>query len=327
LREAAFVKRNQDRWQTIERELASGKVNPDRLAEIFIQLTDDLSFARTKYPKSRAMQYLNNLATKIHLEIYRNKKEEKSRFITFWKYELPQVMYDSRRQLLYSFIIFVVTSLIGGISAYYDDSFLRLIVGDDYVNMTLQNIKNGNTTGVYSNSGEVQMFIADITLHNIQVSLTMVALGLLTSIFPAFNLGYTGIMLGSFFAFMIVHGQGAHAIPVVMLHGTIELSAIVIAGAGGIILGNSFMFPGTYSRLESFKTGAKKAIKIAVGLIPFFVVAGFIESFITRYAFMHWSIKTLIIGASTILMVYYFVIYPYKLFHGKLQSDRAAQGS
>jgi uncharacterized membrane protein SpoIIM required for sporulation len=324
LREAAFVKRNQDRWQTIEKELASGSVNPDRLAEIFIQLTDDLSFARTKYPKSRVMQYLNNLAAKIHLAIYRNKKEERSRFITFWKHELPLVMYNSRRQLLYAFIIFMICAMIGGVSAYYDDSFLRVIMGDDYVNMTLQNIKNGNATGVYSSSDEVQMFVADITLHNIKVSLQMIALGLLTSIFPGFNLGYTGIMVGSFFAFMIVHGQGEHAIPIIMLHGTIELSAIVIAGAGGIILGNSFMFPGTYSRMESFKTGAKKAIKIAVGLVPFFIIAGFIESFITRYAFMHWSLKVLIIGASTILMVYYFIIYPYRLFHGKLQSDRTA---
>jgi uncharacterized membrane protein SpoIIM required for sporulation len=326
LREAAFVKRNQDRWQTIEQELASGKVNPDRMAEIFIQLTDDLSFARTKYPKSRVMQYLNNLATKIHLQIYRNKKEEKGRFITFWKYELPAVMYGARKQLLYSLIIFLATSLIGGVSAYYDDTFTRLIMGDDYVNMTLENIKNGNPTNVYASGGEEDMFFK-ITLNNILVSLQVIAFGLLTSLATGFALGYNGIMLGSFFAFMIAEGQSAQAIPVIMLHGTIELSAIVIAGAGGLILGNSFLFPGTYSRLESFKTGAKKAIKIGVGLVPFFVIAGFIESFITRYAFMHWGFKVLVIGASTFLIVYYFIVYPYRLFHGKLQSDRATSGT
>jgi uncharacterized membrane protein SpoIIM required for sporulation len=326
LREAAFVKRNQDRWQIIEKELAAGRVKPDRLAEIFIQLTDDLSFARTKYPKSRALQYLNNLATKIHLQIYRNKKEEKGRFISFWKYELPLLMYASRKQLLYSLLIFVITGLIGGISAYYDDTFTRLIMGDDYVNMTLENIKNGNPTGVYSRDGETSMFV-QITLNNIMVSLKIIAYGLFTSLCTGLFLGYNGIMLGSFFSFMIVQGQFAQAFPVIMLHGTIELSVLVIAGAGGLILGNSFLFPGTYSRLESFKTGAKAAIKIGVGLVPFFILAGFIESFITRYAFMHWSLKALVIGASTILIVYYFVIYPHQLSHGKLQSDRASSGS
>lgn len=326
MREAAFVKRNQERWQTIERQLASGNVNPDRLAEIFIQLTDDLSFARTKYPKSRVMQYLNSLATKIHLQIYRNKKEEKGRFIAFWKYELPLVMYEARKPLFYSFIIFIVTSLIGGVSAYYDDTFTRLIMGDDYVNMTLENIKSGNPTNVYASSDELSMFFR-ITINNIWVSLTVTAFGLFTSLGAGFVLARNGIMLGSFLAFMMIEGQGTQAIPVIMLHGTIELSAIVIAGAAGLIVGNSFLFPGTYSRLASFATGARTAIKIAVGLVPFFIIAGFIESFVTRYGFMHWSIKVLIIGASAFLIVYYFIVYPYKLFHGKLQSDRAPSGT
>jgi uncharacterized membrane protein SpoIIM required for sporulation len=98
-----------------------------------------------------------------------------------------------------------------------------------------------------------------------------------------------------------------------MLHGTIELSSIVIAAAAGFNMGNSLIFPGTYSRLESFKRGALQGLKIILGLVPFFIVAGFIESFITRYAFMHWSIKSAIIAVSAILMVYYFVIYPLQL--------------
>jgi uncharacterized membrane protein SpoIIM required for sporulation len=323
LREAAFVKRNQDRWQTIEKDLASGGVNPDRLADIFIQLTDDLSFARTKYPKSRVMQYLNTLATKIHLQIYRNKKEEKTRFITFWKYELPLVIYNSRKPMLYSLIIFVTTLLIGGISAYYDDTFTRLMLGDNYVNMTMENIKSGNPTNVYARESELTMFFY-ITINNIMVALRTVALGLLSAVGAAFSICYNGISIGSFFALMILHADWQQTVPVVMLHGTVELSSLVIAGAGGLIVGNSIFFPGTYSRLESFMIGAKKAIKIGVGLIPFFIIAGFIESFITRYAFMHWSFKVLVIGASAVLMVYYFVIYPYRLFHGKLQSDRTA---
>jgi uncharacterized membrane protein SpoIIM required for sporulation len=93
----------------------------------------------------------------------------------------------------------------------------------------------------------------------------------------------------------------------------------VIAGAAGFVMGNSLLFPGTYSRLISFKMGAVKGLKIVMGLVPFFVMAGFIESFITRYAFMHWSLKTMIIGASAFLMIYYFIIYPYQLKkHGRI---------
>ena len=105
----------------------------------------------------------------------------------------------------------------------------------------------------------------------------------------------------------------AQGLPVILLHGTIELTSIVIAAAAGFVMGNSILFPGTYSRLASFKVGAIKGLKIVMGLVPFFILAGYIESFITRYAFMHWSIKTAIIGLSAFLMIYYFILYPIQL--------------
>jgi uncharacterized membrane protein SpoIIM required for sporulation len=117
-------------------------------------------------------------------------------------------------------------------------------------------------------------------------------------------------MVGTFVMFFYKEQQLSQAFPIIMLHGTIELSAIVIAAAAGFTMGNSILFPGTYSRLVSFKMGAVKGLKIVMGLIPFFVMAGFIESFITRYAFMHGSVKAGIIGLSAILIIYYFVIYP-----------------
>jgi uncharacterized membrane protein SpoIIM required for sporulation len=318
MRESAFVKQNKQRWEEFE-ELVKGQesVQPDKLAALFIQITDDLSFANTQYPNSRTAIYLNALASKVHLEIYKNKKEEKNRFITFWSEELPEVMYSVRKQLMYAFIIFVLAIAIGAVSALNDDTFVRLILSDGYVNMTLENIKNGNPTGVYSEGGETAMFFM-ITMNNIRVSFQVFVYGVFASLGAGFFLAYNGIMVGSFAAFFYKESQFAQAFPVIMLHGTVELSSIVIAAAAGFTLGNSLIFPGTYSRLASFKMGAVKGLKIIMGLVPFFFIAGFIESFITRYAFMHWSLKTLIITASALLMVYYFVIYPSKLKrHGK----------
>jgi uncharacterized membrane protein SpoIIM required for sporulation len=313
VREAAFVKRNQQRWQVIEQILtAKQRPHPDRLAAIFIELTDDLSFARTQYPKSRVTQYLNNLASKIHLEIYRNKKEEKNRFITFWKVELPLVIYESRKQLLYALIIFLVAGLIGAVSAYHDESFVRLIMGDAYVNMTLENIERGNPLAVYGSMNQTDMFFA-ITFNNIKVSFYAFVAGLIFSVGTGYLLFQNGVMVGAFITFFLKKELLAHSLVVIMLHGTIELSSIVIAGGAGFVMGNSFLFPGTYSRLASFKTGVLKGMKIVIGLVPLFILAGFIESFITRYTFMPLFIKAIIIGLSAWLIVYYFVVYPIKL--------------
>jgi uncharacterized membrane protein SpoIIM required for sporulation len=313
MKEAAFIKQNKIRWEEFEKIVKSNQqAHPDKLAELFIQVTDDLSFARTQYPESRTARYLNDLASKVHLNIYKNKREDKNRFITFWTTELPAVMYEVRKPLLYSLIIFLVAGVIGAVSARYDDTFVRLILGDGYVNMTLENIKSGNPTKVYASESELMMFFS-ITWNNILVSFRVFVFGFFASIGTGFYLFFNGLMVGAFIMFFSQEQQLSQALPVIMLHGTIELSSIVIAGAAGFTMGNSLLFPGTYSRLDSFKKGGVKGLKVVMGLVPFFILAGFIESFITRYAFMALSIKALIIGLSAILMVYYFVIYPIRL--------------
>jgi uncharacterized membrane protein SpoIIM required for sporulation len=95
-----------------------------------------------------------------------------------------------------------------------------------------------------------------------------------------------------------------------MLHGTLEISAIIIAGGAGLRMGNSILFPGTYSRMESFKMGAKDGLKVVMGLMPIFIMAGFIESFITRYSNMPLVLKILIIALSLAFVIFYFIIYP-----------------
>jgi uncharacterized membrane protein SpoIIM required for sporulation len=191
-------------------------------------------------------------------------------------------------------------------------------MGDGYVNQTLENIKEGNPTKIYGDSGPFEMFLG-ITFNNIMVSFYTFIYGIFTSLGTAFILFRNGVMVGSFVTMFHLEGEFAQAFPVIMLHGTIELTSIVIAGGAGFVMGNSILFPGTYSRLESFKRGARRGLKIIIGLLPFIITAGFIESFITRYAFMHWSGKALIISFSALLMIWYFIIYPLQLKkNGKL---------
>ncbi|MBS1977358.1 MAG: stage II sporulation protein M [Bacteroidetes bacterium] len=325
MREAAFIQRNKPRWEEFEKVVSNPSVaSPDRLAELFIQVTDDLSFSRTQYPDSRTTQYLNALATQIHLEIYRNKREETSRFITFWRDELPLVFYEARRPMLYAFVIFVLTVLIGVVSTRYDETFVRLILGDDYVNMTLENIRNGNPTKVYASRDEANMFFM-IAWNNIMVSFRIFITGIFFSFGTGGLLAYNGVMVGTFMTFMYNESQFSEAFPVIMLHGTIELTSIILSAAAGFTMGNSLLFPGTYSRFESFRLGAKKGLKMVVGLVPFFIIAAAIESIITRYASMHWGLKLLIILISAALMVYYFIIYPSQLTHGRIQTDRVSK--
>ncbi|MDQ3046571.1 MAG: stage II sporulation protein M [Bacteroidota bacterium] len=319
MKEITFLKQNADKWQKFETLLnEKTAADPDQLAELFVQLTDDLSYSKTHYAKTKTTQYLNSLASKVHQEIYKNKREKRSRIFDFWKYELPFVFKSAHKQLLYSFLIFGVAMLIGAVSSAYDDSFVRLIMGDSYVNMTLDNIDKGDPMAVYKSMNQVDMFLA-ITVNNIIVSFVCFIMGVFFSFGTGFMLFQNGIMLGAFQYFFYTKGLLLESALVIWIHGTLEISAIVIAGCAGLVMGNSILFPGTYSRSVSFARGAKKGVKIAVGLVPVFILAGFLESFVTRYTNMPIWLSITIIAGSLSFIVWYFIIYPI-LLNRKMQT-------
>ncbi len=313
MKEIVFLNKNASRWKELETALQSEHtVAPDRLAELFVGLTDDLSYARTFYPGTSTESYLNNLVAKAHLRIYRNKKQSSNRFLEFWARELPLLFLETRSKLLYSFGFLLFFMLVGLFSSYQNPEFVRLVMGDAYVDMTLENIESGDPMAVYKQANEVDMFLG-ITVHNLKVSLMAFAYGLLLSVGTVYVLFMNGIMLGSFHALMAQQGVLGHALTVIWLHGTFEIWAIAVAASAGLCMGNSLLFPGTYTRRDAFQRGAGQGIRLLVGLVPFFVVAGFIEGFVTRHSDMPLVLRLLVIFLSAGFILWYFFLYPNRL--------------
>ena len=310
MKEVTFIRQNLDKWRGYETTVESTLSTPDELADAYIDITSDLAFSQTHYPKSRITLYLNNLASAIHHRIYRNKRERWSRIVTFWTREMPQIMWHARKELCISFLIFVVSALVGALSQWLDPEFSRLILGNSYVDMTLQNIENGTPMAVYGSGSEGTMFFG-ITINNIMVSFRAFASGLLTSFATGLLLFYNGVMIGAFQTFFAQHGLLWDSFLAVWLHGTIEISAIIVAGAAGIAMGNGWLFPGSYGRLYSFRRGAMKGLKIVIGTVPLFCVAGFIESFLTRHTEFPDAFRLTVILLSAIFIVYYYIVLPY----------------
>lgn len=310
MKEVVFINRNNNRWKNFEQLLQSKQeCNPDMLPDLFIQLTDDLAYARTYYPESPVTGYLNELTFRAHLQIYKNKKEKKSRIKTFWKFEFPFIFRQNRKYFFYALIIFSISVSIGVLSTIYDDTFVRLILGDKYVNMTLHNIEKGDPLSVYKSMNGIDMFLG-ISINNIYVSFLAFLLGIILSIGTGYVLFNNGVMLGSFLTFFWQKGLFTDAMTTIWIHGTLEIFAIIVSGAAGLMLGNSILFPETYSRLISFKNGVSNGVKTVAGLIPIFIIAAFFEGFITRYTEMPIVFRLAIILSSLIFIVWYFFIYP-----------------
>lgn len=319
MREVAFIKQNKEKW--LEFELAifgKAKKNPDELANLYIQLMNDLSYAQTYYPKSKTVVYLNHLASQIYQKIYKTKRTEKNRIVEFFKTEVPLLLFEYKRYLMYAFVLFFVTVGIGVVSARYDSNFVRLILGDDYVNMSLDNIKKGNPMAVYGSGSNWGSFIG-ITMNNLYVGAKCYMFGITGGIGTFYIFLQNAIMLGSFQYFFYDQGVFWKSVRGIWIHGSMEIFAIVIESAAGFILGASILFPKTFSRMNSFKIGFKNSFKIFLSTFPFTIGAGFLEGFITRYSIdmPNW-LSSFIILFTLAIISFYYLIYPY-IVHKKVQ--------
>ncbi len=313
MREAAFAKQNKDKWLKFESVLRNNiQINPDELSALYVEVTDHLSYAQTFYPNSNTAQYLNNLSVLAHQKIYKTKRESRKRFITFYTKEFPLFFAQYHKQLLIAFITFALFAVVGAFSAATDSDFVRLILGNGYVNMTLENIENGDPMAVYKKMESTDMFLG-ITINNIRVALFAFSLGVFLSLGTLYIIMRNAVMLGSFQYFFYDQGLLWESARTIWIHGTIEISVIIVAACAGLVMGNSILFPGTYTRLQSFVKGAKDGLKILISTIPFFIIAGFLEGFVTRHTEMPDWLAILIIGGSLSLIIFYYIIYPIKL--------------
>jgi uncharacterized membrane protein SpoIIM required for sporulation len=314
MREVAFIKQNKEKWLEFEQAIfGKAKKNPDDIASLYIQLVNDLSYAQTYYPKSKTVIYLNHLAATTYQKIYKTRREESNRVAYFFKTEVPLIVYNNRRYVLYAFIMFFVFTAIGVLSASKDENFVRVIMGDDYVNMTLNNIEEGNPVAVYKSAGPIGSFIG-ITLNNLKVGAYMFIAGITGGILTMYLLFRNAVMLGSFQYFFYEKNVFWESVRGIWIHGCMEIFGMVMEGAAGLIFGAAILFPKTFSRVESLKAGFKNGLKIWASTLPFTFAAGVLEGFVTRYSpDMPRVLNIAIILITLAAITYYYLIYPYKV--------------
>jgi uncharacterized membrane protein SpoIIM required for sporulation len=321
MREGMFIKKNVDKWNTYQHSKTN---DPDETAERFITLVDDLSYAKTFYPNSKLTRWINGIAADIYQSIYRNKKEKYNRVFTFWKYELPLLFKKYHKILLFTFLVFLLFVLIGVFGSIKDESFIRGVLSDSYVDATEDNIAKGDPFGIYKSDNPFTMFVY-IAMNNSFVALMMVTGGLLTGVGTLYLMWQNGLMLGCFQYMFFAKGLGLKSVMVIWVHGTLEILAFVIASTAGFIA-QGILFPGTFSRTASFKSSVKDALKVMIILVPVFIIAAFFESYVTHlmsntfdkednFGLPVW-VSGVILLLSLSFIVWYFVIYPIRL-HNK----------
>ncbi|MEZ4929695.1 MAG: stage II sporulation protein M [Chitinophagales bacterium] len=197
MKETKFVNQNKEKWQEFEKLSQSKTKNPDRLSELYVQITDDLSYAKTYYKNRMVRAYLNNLSQKVYLSIYKTKKSPFKNLWNFWQEELPYIIYQCRKELLLSLAVFLIAAGIGAFSVLQDANYAEIVTSPSYVEMTKENIKNGDPMYVYKDEDPLPMFLR-IAWNNIRVSFNVFVMGVLAGVGTIFMLILNGTMLGGF---------------------------------------------------------------------------------------------------------------------------------
>lgn len=312
MKETRFIGQNKEKWAELEALLKSKERNPDQLSDLFIQVSDDLSYARSHYPNRVVRIYLNQLSQQVFTRLQRNTSNQLRLFLRFWKTELPMALYQSRKALLWSFVVFFLSFLVGVLSSVYEPDFARSILGDSYVNMTNENIAAGNPTAVYQDSSALEMFFR-IALNNITIALRTFLFGLLFAVGTLGVMLYNGVMLGTFQHLFVGKDVLFESILSIWMHGTFEISAIILSGGAGLVLGSGLVFPGTYTRIQALRRSARNGIRIMILAAMMLFVAAIIESWITRLVTMPDWLRLALILAMLGLVLFYVIFYPRKV--------------
>lgn len=310
MKEPVFIKQNQDRWQQLEFLVdASGSdsFEPQELKEEYILITEDLSYARSHFPRSAIVEYLNSLSLRTHRLLQPASNKFWQSLSHYWMTEIPAAVYRSKGALLLAFSIFMGSVLFGYLACEIDPEFADNAIGKSYLHMTEQNIRDGNPAGVYGQDGSSEMSTR-ISLNNLLVAIYAVAGAATMGLWTIYMLFSNGIMLGSFENFLWHNHAFVSFNMALLIHGVLELAAIVIAAAASFRMVQGLLFPGTYPRKRSFAFASRDGLKLIISAIPLFVVAGILEGFVTRLSDMSYLLNSCIIVGSICLLYWYYII-------------------
>ncbi len=320
MRETDFIDQNKEKWREFESVLAQEKSDPGKLSQVFVEITDDLSFSRTHYGNRSVRVYLNGFAQQIYQSIYKSRKSDSKGFVHFWTHSIPSAMWHSRIALLISFSLFAGAFILGFFSGVHHPDYAEIMMGADYISMTEENIAKDDPMAVYKQD-PIDMFLM-IAENNIRVCFRDYITGILAGVGTVFSLLMEGTRIGAFFQFFHHNGLIDQAFFTVMLHGTLELSLLVLSGCAGLVLASGLLFPGVLTRFQALILSARRSMTIMIAVSILLLLAAFIESFATRLTDLPFELRGGIIFLSFSFILFYFVIYPWYLFrNGNLEEE------
>lgn len=309
--EEQFIQINSNTWKELEsyfpklnkkgvKALPSDEIK--RFLHIFRLSSHHLAYVRTHFPKSNLETYLNSLVGKSHSHVYAVRKISPGSFIRYISYGFPELLKENKLYILSSFGLFALGGIIAMLMVFINVDNASFFLPQELIG----NIKAGRIGGGEWNYPLMSSFIM---VNNISVSLRAFVFGITLGLGTIYVLYQNGALLGALTALVYMYGDPTGYWSLILPHGIIELAAIFISGAAGLIIGKSMLLPGEYTRKHSLIIGTKKAVSLILGVVVMLVIAGIIEGFFTPLDIP--AASKLIFAAVTAVVLVVYCAIPY----------------
>lgn len=281
----AFVAAHQGAWwrlqQLTERARHLQQVSPDELDEmvhLYQRSGANLAHARVEYAADTSLvSRLTLLVSDAHGVLYGQRETEVKRSVLqFATLTFPAAIYSLRRYIaiaaLLTFLPWAVFQIWLAVSPTAFDVSMPDAAAQQYINQDFEDY--------YSNQPS-QDFATEVFLNNVRVGFMAFAAGILLCVVTAVLLAYNGAnggMAGGLFTHV---GQADKFWGLILPHGMLELSAVVVAGAAGLRIGWAVIDPGDRLRIHAVTEEARRAGSVLVGLVVAFLLAATVEGFVT----------------------------------------------
>ncbi|MBK7972820.1 MAG: stage II sporulation protein M [Deltaproteobacteria bacterium] len=254
------------------------KATLDELTLGYRRMTSDLALVQARFPESQLGADLERVVARLHNVIYRGRQHRWRDVRTSLIAEIPRTVRARWRYVAVASALLFVPALVA-----YGVGLARPELARAFMPARIQEAAEA---GRVHTDGLLEMMPSSwlssaIATNNIAVVFSTFALGLLAGVGTIFSLGFNGIQLGLVLAFYQDHHLAGRMLAFIVGHGVTELSAICLAGAAGLLLGDALIAPGWSSRGAALAANGRDAVRIVTGLIPTLALAGLIEGFVS----------------------------------------------
>jgi len=316
-REAQW-RRLEDVVATAEKRSVRALSDEDLLAlpVLYRGALSSLSVARETSLDLELVTYLEGLCARAYFFVYGVRTSPAKRLKSFFLHDWPAAVRGMWRETLIALLLTLVGALAGYLLVASDPAWYDSLVGELAQGRDFRATTESLRSTLYHEEGTsgLGFFATFLFTHNSQVSVLCFALGFAFAVPTAMLLVYNGTMLGAILALFVSHGLGMEMGGWLLIHGSTEFFAIVLAGAAGIRIGWSVVFPGEQLRLEAAIRAGRSAAIVMAGVLAMLLVAGLLEGYGRQLVAVDAARYAIGLAMLTLWLAYFY--WPRRRAHG-----------